>query len=192
MFRYFVIIVFASALFYLNSILKKKDLSFLFLYNNFAGEMKRVFLEIYTKKQNTSFSDIRVLLFFVNIFLVLVLIITSFIPVVIFNVHMSGLLLLIHVKSALLFLISLTAYVLISAHSNRFVINEVSHSKIIFWVLVFFSFPTIVSVLLMLFPLFNSDGLDSLLDTHRYSATLFAIALLFHIYYVIVDKRKNL
>ena len=192
MFRYFVIIVFASALFYLNSILRKKNLSFLFLYNNFTGEMKRVFLEIYTKKQNSSFSDIRALLFFVNIFLVIVLIITSFIPVVIFNVHMSGLLLLIHVKSALLFLISLTAYVLISAHSNRFLINEVSHSKITFWVLVFFSFPTIVSVLLMLFPLFSTDGLDSLLDTHRYSATLFAIALLFHIYYVIVDKRKNL
>ncbi|MBX3007115.1 MAG: hypothetical protein KF816_03705 [Melioribacteraceae bacterium] len=191
MFRYFVIIVFALAFIYLNNVLKKNNSSYSRLYKGFTEELKRVFGEIYTKKQNTSFAEIRKFLLFVNIFLVILLILTSFIPVVIFNVHMTGLLLLIHVKSALLFLIALTGYVLMSAHANRFIENEISRSKIVFWLLVFFSFPVIISILLMLFPLFGSDGIDFLLDTHRYSTTMFTIALLFHIYYVISVKRKN-
>lgn len=191
MFRYFVVVVFTSAFIYLNQILKKNDSSYLILYNASLEELKRVFGEIYTNKLSSSFGDVRKFLFYVNIFLVMLLFVTSFIPVVIFNAHMTGLLLLIHVKSAFLFLIALTVYVLMSAHANRFIENEISGSKLVFWLLVFLSFPVLISILLMLFPLFGSDGIDFLLDTHRYSTTMFTIALLFHIYYVISVKRKN-
>ncbi len=57
--------------------------------------------------------------------------------------------------------------------------------KITFWLLVVLALPLILSMVSSMFPLFGTDGQKLLLELHRYSALLFALAAIVHIYLVI-------
>jgi len=57
--------------------------------------------------------------------------------------------------------------------------------KITFWLLVVLALPLILSMVSSMFTLFGTDGQKLLLELHRYSALLFALVAIVHIYLVI-------
>jgi cytochrome b subunit of formate dehydrogenase len=97
--------------------------------------------------------------------------------------HLSGMLLVIHVTIAPVYLSAVAFFLLLSAHRMTFEYSELRFSEVkqisrqnIFWQkLVFWTFcsTTVLSaasIILMLFPLFGSEGQETLLDIHRISA----------------------
>jgi len=63
--------------------------------------------------------------------------------------------------------------------------------KITFWLIVVLALPLILSIVSSMFPLFGTDGQKLLLELHRYSALLFAMAAIVHIYLVIRTQIKE-
>jgi len=57
--------------------------------------------------------------------------------------------------------------------------------KITFWLLVVLALPLILSMVSSMFPLFGTHWQELLLEVHRYSALLFVLAAIVHIYLVI-------
>ena len=57
--------------------------------------------------------------------------------------------------------------------------------KITFWLVLILAVPLILSIVSSMFPLFGTHGQELLLDVHRYSALLFALAAIVHIYLMI-------
>ncbi len=57
--------------------------------------------------------------------------------------------------------------------------------KITFWLLVVLALPLILSMVSSMFPLFGTHWQELLLELHRYSALLFALVAIVHIYLVI-------
>ena len=57
--------------------------------------------------------------------------------------------------------------------------------KITFWLLVVLALPLILSMVSSMFPLFGTHWQELLLELHRYSALLFVLAAIVHIYLVI-------
>ena len=57
--------------------------------------------------------------------------------------------------------------------------------KITFWLIVVLALPLILSIVSSMFPLFGTHWQELLLDTHRYSALLLALAVIVHTYLII-------
>lgn len=57
--------------------------------------------------------------------------------------------------------------------------------KVCFWLIVFLALPLILSIILSMFPLFGTEGQKFLLQLHRYSALLLALAAILHTYLLI-------
>jgi len=57
--------------------------------------------------------------------------------------------------------------------------------KITFWLIVVLALPLILSMVSSMFPLFGTYWQELLLEVHRYSALLFALVAIVHIYLVI-------
>jgi len=150
-----------------------------------------------------------------------VLLITGFYPVLVYGEHLSGFLLMLHATFAPVFAACLAVLAVFWADSCRFDKNywpwlqrvlgreavdkagvkkyEPRPSdglgellrKICFWLIILLALPVILSVVLSMFPLFGTDGQHFLLNTHRYSALLFALAAIVHIYLIILAKMKK-
>ena len=60
--------------------------------------------------------------------------------------------------------------------------------KIMFWILLASGLAVSLSMLLSMLPLFGSDGLQALLDVHRYSGLLAVVATVFHGYSVLLQR----
>jgi len=63
--------------------------------------------------------------------------------------------------------------------------------KITFWLLVVLALPLILSMVSSMFTLFGTDGQKLLLELHRYSALLFVLAAIVHIYLVIRTRMSE-
>lgn len=57
-----------------------------------------------------------------------------------------------------------------------------------FWVLLISGFVVTVTMLLSMLPLFGTDGLHTLLSIHRYSGLVAVVAVVLHLYGVILQK----
>ena len=142
-------------------------------------------------------SRVRRVVTIVSAGLFLILALTGFLPVVFLGIHLSGLLLVIHVTVAPLFAISLSALALLWAHRLRFDESDLeialgsgrweSHTKdalvrfalkVGFWIVLSLSLPLMLTVILGLFPLFGTDGEALLIRLHGYSALLLMMSAL--------------
>lgn len=62
--------------------------------------------------------------------------------------------------------------------------------KITFWLIIFLALPLILSIVLSMFPLFGTRGQELLLSMHRYTALVFALVGIVHIYLAIRNKMQ--
>jgi len=60
--------------------------------------------------------------------------------------------------------------------------------KLMFWLFVASGLAVIVTMLLSMVPLFGSDGMHRLLEIHRYSGLVAVIALVLHLYTVLLQR----
>jgi len=63
--------------------------------------------------------------------------------------------------------------------------------KITFWLLVVLALPLILSMVSSMFSLFGTHWQELLLEVHRYSALLFALVAIVHIYLVIRTRMSE-
>ena len=63
--------------------------------------------------------------------------------------------------------------------------------KVAFWLIIFLALPLILSIVLSMFPLFGTHGQELLLNVHRYTALVFALVGIVHIYLVIRTKMQE-
>lgn len=152
-----------------------------------------------------SLDALRRIAFGVSSAFLLLLAVTGFVPVLILNQHLSGVLLIIHVTIAPLFALSLSAAALLWA--NRLNFDEGDWHclmalwarkspppemlvrfamKIWFWLLLLLSLPLMLTVILGLFPLFGAEGEELLIRWHGYSALLLVLVALAEIHLTIV------
>jgi hypothetical protein len=127
--------------------------------------------------------------------------VTGILPVVLIGEHLSGVLLIIHVTIAPVFVIALTMTALFWANFNQFDRNDFDiikntrdreeknrpdyHKriyllKVYFWLFLTFSIPAGLSMIFSMFPLFGTDGLNMMLNIHQYTTlVLLLIAFLY-------------
>lgn len=152
-------------------------------------------------KPENSLGLLRRLLYLLTLLLFVILAITGFVPVVFFGRHLTGVLLLVHATAAPIFALSLAILSLLWAHRQRFTgenwetARELSARKhvepdrlenlgrkICFWLILFFALPLILSIILGVFPLFGTEGQDSLVFLHGISALLLTVTAVIHTY----------
>ena len=61
-------------------------------------------------------------------------------------------------------------------------------SKLSFWIILASGLVTVMTMLLSMLPLFDTEGLHGLLDIHRYSGLLLVVATMFHLYGVFLRR----
>lgn len=136
----------------------------------------------------------------------IILAVTGFLQVLVTGQHLGGILLIIHVTIAPVFVLSVTITVLLMVHKMRFNYNDLEtfknrsaktwdeakvniFKKIDFWMAFTMVIPAILAIILMMFPLFGTYGQEQLLDIHRYS-TLILFLLFQHQIYIIAKKEN--
>jgi hypothetical protein len=153
---------------------------------------------------------LRGLFYLLSLALFVLLALTGFLPVVFWGGHLSGVLLLIHVTAAPLFALSLAGIALLWAHRHRFTeenwdtIKDLSarrhvervhlHDlvrKVCFWLVLFFALPLILSIILGVFPLFGTDGQETLVLLHGLSALLLTITAVVHSYTLTTNSQRR-
>ncbi|HEX7572301.1 MAG TPA: hypothetical protein VF514_04355 [Bacteroidota bacterium] len=142
-------------------------------------------------------SRVRRIITIVSSGLFLILALTGFLPVIFLGIHLSGVLLVIHVTVAPLFAVSLSALALLWAHRLRFDESDWQIAlgsgrwessrkdalirlalKVGFWIVLSLSLPLMLTVILGLFPLFGTEGEALLIRLHGYSALLLMMSAL--------------
>lgn len=137
--------------------------------------------------------------------LFIILFITAFLPVL-FGFHMTGLFMLIHVSTAILLSILLVVFVFLFSNSNQLSLEELQNLvndykqkksidyqimlKVLYWLIIVLILPAMLSIILMLYPLFGTDGLEFLADVHRWSVLLLTICVIFVQYYRVLIKKE--
>jgi len=147
----------------------------------------------------------------------LVLVVTSFFPVLILKETIHGYWLILHATFAPVFAICLAVLAVMYAGNCRFGKNDwpwltrliervtfvkssseetVSEfpglwQKITFWLIVILALPLILSIILSMFSLFGTHWQELLLDIHRWTALVFAIIVIIHTYLIIRAKMKE-
>ena len=158
------------------------------------------------------FVKIRTYVVLLSIIFFVLLLLSGFIPVVITGTNITGIWLIIHVTVAPIFIASFMLFVILSAHNQRFSSTDfeflktvstdkkdltkqfVFTQKMIFWLFTVIVVPTALSIILQMYPLFNTIGQEFLLDVHRYCALLLFIVSGFYILSVIklgLKENKN-
>jgi cytochrome b subunit of formate dehydrogenase len=141
----------------------------------------------------------------------LILAVSAYLQVLISGSPLTGWLLIIHVTAAPLFALGLMATVLLWAHRQRFnqqdwlYLQQILRQKKIllmrssdagfwnklsFWIFILSAVPAILSILLQLYPLFGSEGMEILLNIHRYSTLILFIVVVYHAY-LLLQRLNN-
>ena len=162
----------------------------------FSKLLKHLILARYRDQINR---NLRYFFLTVSLFTFILLAITGTLPVIAFNKHISGILLIIHVTIAPVFVAALALTALFWANFKQFddsdleLIKKVRNDdkdqrpayylqtywlKILFWMFLAFSIPASLSMIFSMFPYFGTDGQNAMLAIHQYS-TLFLLIIVF-------------
>jgi len=206
-----VIILLGGSLYFA---IKKKALSLNAILQQLDSEWLKVKRQFNSIQENPAGISIKLLskfLFLALIILFIVLFFTGFIPVLLFGVSLTGLLLILHVTAAPFFVICLMLWVFLKVHSQSFnqddleLIQKLSKSsanfrqsvdslknvllKLFFWLFLIFTVPAALSVILSMYPLFETRTMEFLADVHRYTVLGLTIIIRLEIKYEnIVNK----
>ena len=126
------------------------------------------------------------------------MLITGFVPKVIFGESLSGYMLMVHASCAPVFACSLAAAVLLWVHRYRFARTDLHPFKglaiiprICFWIILTVSVPLMLSILLGMFPIFGTEGQHCLIYLHLLSATILTAVAVVHSLLLIAAKLKH-
>jgi len=150
-------------------------------------------------KDRKPINNLRMIAYQLSLVFLILLVLSSYLPVVLTGGHLSGLLLIFHVTIAPLFCISLALFALLWAQTSRFTNDDTrllkdksfarifsdgqlsrAWEKVIFWLFLIFALPAILSIILSMYPLFGSQGQEILLQTHRYTTLILFILAVVH------------
>ena len=155
---------------------------------------------------------LRKLLYLVALLCFMVLLITSFYPVIFQGAEIHGYWLMLHATFAPVFAVCLAVLAVMWAHNSRFDKNycpwlqriiqrqpknpEIGKKyectiKICFWLIVILALPLMLSILLSMFPLFGTKIQKLLLNIHRCTALVLAMIVIIHTYLTIRTKMKG-
>ncbi|RPH36253.1 hypothetical protein EHM92_04830 [bacterium] len=174
------------------------------------GAVKSIWASRQSMRPGNALGVLRGLFYLLTLVLFMVLAITGFIPVVLFGGHLTGVLLLVHATAAPLFALSLALLSLLWAHRQRFTeenwntvrnltarrqvepdrLQEVVR-KACFWLIMAFSLPLILSIILGVFPLFGTEGQEALVLLHGISALLLTITAIIHSYTLTTHSQRR-
>jgi len=152
--------------------------------------------------------------FFISLSLLsfILLAFTGIIPVLILNQHITGILLIIHVTVAPVFVVALAMTALFWAHFQQFdgsdlaMIKSIQKQekskrlayhlrtywlKVFFWIFLAFSIPASLSMIFSMFPLFGTDGLNTMLNIHQYATLGLLIVAFFYTDFKLVASNKR-
>ena len=160
---------------------------------------------------------LRKLVYLLALLCFVVLALTGFYPTLVLGEHISGYLVMVHATFAPVFAICLAVLAVMWARNCRFngsdwpwfqrfvqrvtLIKSTGEEappqstglgrKISFWLIIFLALPLALSVVLSMFPLLGTHWQELLLGIHRYTALLFSLAAIVHIYLMIRCKTNE-
>ncbi len=208
-----ILVIFFS--FQLAGVIKSREYNLKFFYNGFLSQLKGDLKKIKSWKTNNikdSLSLIRLVSYYISVFLFLTMALSGFLPFVFMEKNLTGFSLLIHVTAAPLFSVTYAVFILLSAFKFQFGktdylyvfkrdtiddSKEYEHAKdslvlkSAFWISAAVSVPVILSIILTLFPLFGSDEINSLISLHGYSVLILTISFVIQVYYSIILRTKS-
>jgi cytochrome b subunit of formate dehydrogenase len=154
---------------------------------------------------------LRILVYLLAMLSFVVLAVTGFYPTLVLGRHISGYTVMVHATFAPVFAICLAVLAVMWAHSCRFAYSdwpwfqrivqrltlvksagEQAHcessslgQKITFWLIIFLAMPLILSIVLIMLPLFGTHWQECLISTHRWTALVFTLVVIVHTYLLI-------
>jgi cytochrome b subunit of formate dehydrogenase len=155
---------------------------------------------------------LRKLVYLLALLCFLVLVVTSFYPVLILKEPIHGYWLMLHATFAPVFAACLAILAGLWADNCRFdknywpwlqrilgrkAVNKADVKKgellrkVCFWLIMLLALPVILSIVLSMFPLFGTKGQEFLLDTHRYCALLLALVAIVYTYLIIRTQMEQ-
>ena len=139
-----------------------------------------------------------------------VLAISGFLQVIITGGHLTGTLLLIHIIAAPLFALTLALASLLWSHDQQLreqdlpVLSGLIRTgtvrgnnglavlaRALYWLMLVLALPLILSIILSLYPLFGTEGENTLIALHGYSALALLVAVLLHGYILILQSTNR-
>lgn len=212
MFRILSLIIIISSFIWLYRLWGKKGFSFSRVSSLYWASFKNSF-KIFRKTDEENTSDklisIRRFFYLSTLLLFILMFLSAYIPIILGS-SLTGLFLLVHVTIAPLFSVFLAVLIVLTAHSNGFnktdFVNSVNdsknrfntgfnlsgYSKFTFWLIVLFSIPTMVSIILGMFPLFGTEGQIYLLNLHRYSTLILLVLVIIHSGIFIIQSESKI
>ncbi len=186
---------------------------------SFEGVLRKLvylFMLLFIKQKLSLVGVLRKLVYLLALLCFVVLAVTGFYPTLILGGHISGYLVMVHATFSPIFAICLAVLAVMWARNCRFnrsdwpwfqrivqrvtlvkSTGEESHckssglgQKVTFWLIIFLALPLILSIVLSMLSLFGTHGEELLLSVHRYTALVFALVGIVHIYLVIRNKMQ--
>ncbi len=176
------------------------------------GDIKSA-IRFRTESGRKGIAVVRLIVYRLTIICFFILALSGFLPIVFLGEHLTGTLLIIHVTIAPLFALLLAAIALLWAHRFRLGENDwrcfvklwrlqIPEKDVLsrcllragFWLILLTSLPLILTVILGLYPLFGTEGVDLLMSLHAYSGlvlTLLALMQIYGIMTIVKDSFEN-
>ncbi len=178
-----------------------KDTSLKIWWKSQSGAVRSMWSSRRSMTMLNALGVLRGLFYVITLLLFVILACTGFLPILLFGGHLTGVMLLVHVTAAPLFAVSLACLALLWAHRQRFTEEdwetlrnligrrqlEQEHlqdliRKTCFWLILFFALPLILSIILGVFPLFGTEGQETLVLLHGISALIVTLIAVIHTY----------
>ena len=178
-------------------------------------KLVQLFTLLFIEQKLSPAEVFRKLVYLLALLCFVILAITGFYPTLVRGEHISGYLLMIHATFAPIFAICLAILAVMWSGRCRFtgsdwpwfgkLVQRVTLAKsttqelknesclgqkITFWLIIFLALPLILSIVLSMFPYFGTYWQELLLNIHRYTALVFALAAIVYTYLLIRTKMK--
>ena len=177
-----------------------------------------LFTLLFVEQRLNLIGVLRKLVYLLALLCFVVLAVTGFYPVLVLGGQISGYWLMLHATFAPVFAVCLAVLavmwashccftgsdwpwlqrlirrVILPKTVSKETISDSSYpvgQKITFWLIVVLALPLILSIVSSMFPLFGTHWQELLLDTHRYSALVLALAVIVHTYLMIRTQMKE-
>ena len=204
MFRYIAFVLLVMTIGWLIIALRSQGTGFKSLGNRLVNSGKILAASIRKIFEITPSEFSVKILFPATVFSVLILAFTGFVPSVLFGLHLSGYLLVLHMIIAPIFGLCMAMWALI--WTKKYVMSEKDWlsvwnslktktnlskelvQKLLYWLLVCLSMIVIFSMLISMFPIYGTNIQEMLLKIHQFSTLFFFILFIFFTFLIKLYK----
>jgi cytochrome b subunit of formate dehydrogenase len=170
-----------------------------------------------SKRKRSIVDILRILVYLLALLCFVVLAVTGFYPMLVLGEHISGYFVMVHATFAPVFTICLAVLAIMWARNCRFTRNDWPcfqrivqrvtlvksageeeprkssgfGQKIAFWLIICLALPLILSIVLIMLPIFGTHSQELLLGMHRYTAMVFSLVAIVHTFLLIRTKMKQ-